>query len=153
MSTIRQMLPPVAQPFTEVVVGAGLGALIGGYVLGRRASTGALVGALAGYGVALTKAKGMWPLTLTAGVNQWYVGDSVSQQQTNQMGFVQPYQQPAVAADDDDVAVQPEVEVVEEVVPQYMPEHHRRRHEWWHGRERGRVHGRSPYAHYGRHHW
>jgi hypothetical protein len=153
MSTIRQMLPSVAQPFTEVIVGAGLGALVSKFVVGRRASTGALVGALAGYGLALTKAKGVWPLSLTAGGS--YVGDSVYQFPTKQMGFVQPYQgmqQPDVDVDAE-VEVQPEVieEIVQpEYVPQYVPERHRRRRE--------QFYGRSPYRHYGHgwghhHHW
>jgi hypothetical protein len=152
MSTIRQMLPSVAQPFTEVIVGAGFGALVSKFVVGRQASTGALVGALAGYGLALTKAKGIWPLSLTAGGS--YVGDSVSQYQTTQQGYAQPYggmQQ--LAADDDDAVVQPEVieEVIQpEYIPQYVPERHHRHRE--------RFYGRSPYRHYGHgwghhHHW
>jgi hypothetical protein len=61
MSTVRTMLPVQLQPYTEEVVGAALGALIGGYVLKGKASTGAIVGALCGYGLSLTKSKGAFP--------------------------------------------------------------------------------------------
>jgi hypothetical protein len=79
MSTVRSMLPAVAQPYTEVIVGAALGALVGGYVLKRTASTGALVGAIAGYGLSLTKAKGAFPFRAAGGFDSQYVGDSVTQ--------------------------------------------------------------------------
>jgi|SRR5208337_4185125 len=76
MTTVRNMLPPVAQPYTEVVVGAALGALVGGYVLRQKTSTGALVGAIAGYGLMLSKGEGVFPFRASGGA---YVGDSVTQ--------------------------------------------------------------------------
>src|SRR5271166_3391624 len=89
MTTIRQMLPQVAQPFTEAIVGAGLGALLSRFVLKDHMTTGAIVGAVAGYGLSLTKAKGAFPFTATAGGS--YVGDSVTQFPTMQQGYAQPY--------------------------------------------------------------
>ena len=61
MATIRSMLPAVAQPYTEALVGAALGALVGGYVVKRKGAAGALVGAIAGFGVALTRKGGTFP--------------------------------------------------------------------------------------------
>jgi hypothetical protein len=72
MSTVRSMLPVQLQPYTEEVVGAALGALIGGYVLKQKASTGAIVGALCGYGLSLTKAKGAFPFRASG---NFYTGE------------------------------------------------------------------------------
>jgi outer membrane lipoprotein SlyB len=63
MATIRSMLPIQLQPYTEAVVGAALGALVGGYVVKKSATSGAIVGAIAGYGVMLTKKSGAMPFT------------------------------------------------------------------------------------------
>lgn len=91
MSTVRQMLPKFAEPFTEVVVGAGLGALVSKFMLRGEMTTGAMVGAVAGYGVMLSKGKGAFPFTATS-VSGAYVGDSVTQFPTFQQGYAQPYQ-------------------------------------------------------------
>ena len=61
MSTIRSMLPAAVAPYTEAVVGAALGALVGSLVLKKKMTTSALVGAVAGYGVMLTRQGGVAP--------------------------------------------------------------------------------------------
>ncbi len=109
MTTIREMLPGPAQNFAEVIIGAGIGALIGGYVVKRKATEGAIVGALAGYGLQLTKPKGAWPFrSVTAG---YYAGDDVIQ--------LGPGQQQPV-----------EEEVVPTPVPEWQTEYWRRHHGW-----------------------
>jgi len=131
MTTIRQMLPQVAQPFTEAIVGAGLGALVSRFVLKGDMTTGALVGGVAGYGLALTKARGAFPFTVAPVVSGgFYAGEEVIEQL------------PAVDA----FGQQP---VVEEVM---IPEHHRR-DDWWrrHGGGGGGW-GRGGYGGWG-HGW
>lgn len=76
MATIRSMLPAPLQPYTEAVVGAALGALVGGYVVKRSATSGALVGAIAGYGLMLTKKAGAMPFT----AGGYYAGEEVVEQ-------------------------------------------------------------------------
>jgi hypothetical protein len=71
MSTVRALLPDFARPFTEVIVGATLGALTSSFVLNKHASTGAIVGAIAGAGVAMTKKTGMFPFVSAGG---YYAG-------------------------------------------------------------------------------
>lgn len=145
MTTVRNMLPPVAQPFTEVIVGAALGALVGGYVLKQKASTGALVGAVAGYGVLLSKASGIFPFRAAGGA---YVGDSVTQ-------FPGV---PGVAGADgrygnlvmpgSDAAAQIlDYEEAFTQVPEWPRHHDWDRGEGWGGGGWGG--GRSPYRHYG----
>ncbi len=131
MTTIRQMLPQAAQPFTEAIVGAGLGALLSKFVLKGDLSTGAIVGGVAGYGLALTKAKGAFPFTAVSG---YYVGDDAT-------AVVEQLPAPQV-----DAFGQP---VVEEIV---IPEH-RRRDDWWrrHGGGGGGW-GRGGYGGWG-HGW
>jgi len=114
MSTIRQMLPQVAQPFTEAIVGAGLGALLSRFVLRRDMTTGAIVGGVAGYGVALTKAKGAFPFAASGaehagGTNTYYLGQG--------------------AEVVEEVVQQPQPEII----PEYVPEWRRpwRRDDWW----------------------
>jgi hypothetical protein len=134
MTTIRQMLPQVAQPFTEAIVGAGLGALVSRFVLKGDMTTGALVGGVAGYGLALTKARGAFPFTVhTAG--GFYAGEEVAVL-------------PAVDASGQQEIIEP---VIEEVV---LPEHHHhRRDDWWrrHGGGGGGW-GRGGYGGWG-HGW
>lgn len=71
MSTIRSMLPAVAAPYTEAVVGAALGALVSAFVVKKKMTTGALVGAIAGYGIALTRKGGAAPFVAGDG---YYAG-------------------------------------------------------------------------------
>jgi hypothetical protein len=142
------MLPKFAEPFTEIVVGAGLGALAAKFMLKGDATTGALVGAVAGYGVMLSKAKGAFPFTAVSGE---YVGDSVTQFPTYQQGYAQPYggyqlqQQPVQPAGQ---------EIIEEVIPEYIPEgggdwdRWRRRERGW-GRGYGRGYGHGGWGHGG----
>lgn len=113
MSTVRSMLPASLQSYTEEVVGAALGALIGGYVLKGKASTGAIVGALCGYGLSLTKAKGAFPFR-SAG--DFYVGEDA----------VAPGSQAAV-----------EILDAQEALPPPMPAPEWPHHEWGHGWGRG----------------
>ena len=145
MSTIRQMLPHVAQPFTEAIVGAGLGALVSRFILKGDMSTGAMIGGVAGYGLALTKARGAFPFTATAG--GVYTGDSVTQYPTFQQGYAQPYggfgqgyAQPYYGLGQGAEYVEEEVpEVIPEVIPEYgWP---RRRDEWRRGGRGGHHHG------------
>jgi|SRR5271155_3438909 len=130
MTTIREMLPGPAQNFAEVLIGAGLGALIGGYVVKRKASEGAIVGALAGYGLQLMRPKGAWPFA-TAG---YYVGaDDVLQLGPPSTAYSQP---------------------VEEVIPEMVPEWQRdwRRH-GWHGWDRSGAGYGQRYGGFGGHGW
>jgi hypothetical protein len=118
------MLPSVAQPFTEAIVGAGLGALLSKFVLRGEISTGAIIGGVAGYGIALTKAKGAFPFTAVAGE---YVGDDVIEQLAAPTQPLDAYGQP----------------VVEEIV---SPDWHRpRRDDWW--RRGGGGYGRGGWGH------
>lgn len=133
MTTIRQMLPQIAQPFTEAIVGAGLGALVSRFVLKGDMSTGAIVGGVAGYGLSLTKAKGAFPFTAAGGV---YAGDSVTQYPTFQQGYAQPYggmgQQYGQLYGQQYGQPYGQQEIVEEMAPEYVPEWHRhRRDDWW----------------------
>lgn len=124
MSTVRQMLPAVAQPFTEAIVGAGLGALVSKFFLKGDMSTGAIVGGVAGYGIALTKARGAFPFTVTTG--GFYAGQDAAAL-------------PAVDASGQQPIVEP---VIEEVV---APDWHRhRRDDWWRG-----AYGHGGYGHGG----
>lgn len=133
MTTIRQMLPRAAQPFTEAIVGAGLGALVSRFVLKADMSTGAIVGGIAGYGISLTKARGAFPFAVTT-AGGFYAGEDV-----------------AVLPAIDALGQQPVVEeVVEEVIPEH---HHHRRDDWWrrHGGGGGGW-GRGGYGGWG-HGW
>jgi hypothetical protein len=71
MSTIRSMLPAAAAPYTEAIVGAALGAIVSAFVVKRKMTTGALVGAIAGYGIALTRKGGAVPFVAGDG---YYAG-------------------------------------------------------------------------------
>jgi len=110
MTTIREMLPAPAQNFAEVIIGAGIGALIGGYVVKRKATEGAIVGALAGYGLQLARPKGAWPFA--SAVTGYYVGDDVIQ-----LGPNVPQQLT-------------EEEVLPGPVPEWQAEYWRRHHGW-----------------------
>ncbi len=130
MTTIRQMLPQVAQPFTEAIVGAGLGALVSRFVLKGDLTTGALVGGVAGYGIALTKARGAFPFTVVSGANTYYAGaEEVIEQQL-----------PAVDAYGQQAPTPPAI--IEEVVPDWR---HPRRDDWW--RRGGGGWGRGGWGH------
>ena len=64
MSTVRSMLPLFAQPYTEVIVGAGLGALATKFLVSRgKLTTGALLGGVIGMGLLLTKKQGFFPFS------------------------------------------------------------------------------------------
>jgi hypothetical protein len=135
MTTIRQMLPQSAQPYTEAIVGAGLGALVSKFWFkDSQWSTGAVVGFIAGYGIALTRAKGAFPFTATAG--GFYAGDSVTQFPTQQQGYAQPYG-----------GLGQGVEFLEEAAPEVVPEYGwpRRRDDWW--RRGGGGYGRGGWGH------
>jgi hypothetical protein len=137
MTTIRQMLPQSAQPYTEAIVGAGLGAIVSKvWFKDAPWSTGAIIGWIAGYGVALTRAKGAFPFTApTATAAGYYVGDSVTQFSTMQQGYAQPYG-----------GLDQGAEIVdEEVAPEYVPEWQRhRRDDWW--RRGGGGYGRGGWG-------
>lgn len=124
MGKIHDMLPGFAQPYTETLVGAGLGALAGRYLLKKKTGLGALAGAAAGYFFFQKKHHEV--------VSGYFTGDSVTQFPTNQMGFVSPYQQPAL----DQYAVQPDFG--EEVIEEVAPEWHRR--DWRRGSWRSLGH-------------
>jgi hypothetical protein len=131
MTTVRQMLPAAAQPFTEVIVGAGLGALLSKFLLRDSMTTGAIVGGVAGYGIALTKARGAFPFTVVSGAAKtsgFYAGEEVIEQQL-----------PAVDAYGQQAATPPAI--IEEVIPNYRPF---RRDDWW---RRGGAYGRGGWGH------
>jgi hypothetical protein len=109
------MLPQAAQPYTEAIVGAGLGALLSKFLLRGDLTTGAIVGGVAGYGVSLTKARGAFPFTVMSG--SFYTGEDVVEQQ---LPAVNAYgQQPLT----------PPATIVEEIIPEYRRPW--RRDDWW----------------------
>ncbi len=112
MTTIREMLPAPAKSFAEVIIGAGIGALIGGYVVKRKATEGAIVGALAGYGLQLSSSRGAWPFTSSTVTAGYYTGDDVIQ--------LGPTPAPQII----------EEEVVPTPIPEWQTEYWRRHHGW-----------------------
>jgi hypothetical protein len=55
MSTFSNLLPPAARPYSEVILGAGAGALVAHFGRFTSAKRGALYGAALGLGVSLLK--------------------------------------------------------------------------------------------------
>ena len=92
MSALDELLPPAARPYSEVLLGAGAGALIAHF--GRFASMkrGALYGAAAGLGISLLRPRASWSPYFRGWPGRFYAGDSVTQFPTRQLGYAQPYQ-------------------------------------------------------------
>jgi hypothetical protein len=132
MSAFDDLLPPAARPYSEILLGAGAGALIAHFGRFTSMKRGALYGAGFGLGISLLKPRASWP-SFWGYPGRFYAGDSVMQFPTRQMGFVQPYQgiqQQYVQQPQVDVEyVQPEL--AEEVAPEVAPEWRRPAHDWW----------------------
>ncbi len=76
MSAFDELLPPGARPYSEVLLGAGAGALIAHF--GRFASMkrGALYGAAVGLGISLLKPRASWSPYFRGWPGRFYAGQS-----------------------------------------------------------------------------
>lgn len=91
MGTLDELLPPAARPYSELLLGAGAGALIAHFGHFTSMKRGALYGAALGLGVSLLKPRASWP-SFWGYPGRFFVGDSVTQFPTRQLGYAQPYQ-------------------------------------------------------------
>jgi hypothetical protein len=75
MSIFDEYFPSAARPYSEVILGAGAGALIAHF--GRFASMkrGALYGAALGLGVSLLKPRSAWPSYYRGWPGRFYAGE------------------------------------------------------------------------------
>jgi hypothetical protein len=95
------MLPVVAQPYTEIIVGAGLGALATKLLVSRgKLTTGALLGGVIGMGLLLTKKQGFFPFSAGEFAGGWAHDRGFDLHHENRWGYggFDPY---AVRADYD----------------------------------------------------
>lgn len=189
MPDYRDWFPAPIQPYSEVVIGAGLGALAGHFLLKRKVALSALIGGTAGLLMShASRGPGQFWAGGPVGSNSHqtsgdfftgtgdhyltsgdfftgtgaqyteHVGDSVSQYQTNQMGFVQPYQGMQEGAPEEGAPQQEEV-IEEFMQPEQQWQPERRHHEWHHPHhfdrsrfaERGFAHRRPGNVEYRRH--
>jgi hypothetical protein len=74
MGALDELLPPAARPYSEVILGAGVGALIAHFGHFASMKRGALYGAALGLGVSLLKPRSLWPSYYRGWPGRFYAG-------------------------------------------------------------------------------
>lgn len=76
MNALDELLPPAARPYSEVLLGAGVGALIAHFGHFASMKRGALYGAAAGLGISLLRPRASWPPYFRDWPGRFYAGQT-----------------------------------------------------------------------------